>query len=924
MGCGCHCGWGKQVLVLLAKNFLLLWRNRRATLVQLCAPAVLVLALLLIQVAIEARVSGEEGFDRKRNPAPKELLEIPRCIIGPDRDSCFTFAYVPAGDPIVEAIIDDIVDRTPFLRELPDRARNVTYGLQGFRGDTSLDLWLFEKRNLNKTQAAVIFDFYSYLTSSLPAAIEAAEDELMPMINSSNSTANNTTGQRPMSIEELPRCNASTPPELCTTVLSYTLQFNETSERERGQEVNRWRYLQIPLQYAIENALLRYQTNNSNAEFRVRRVDFPHRATQVIDVVGDGGPLFFFGALMFNLVVALIQIVAEKETPLREAMRLSGMYISAYWVSFMVLHAFMNTLTVLILIIVGAMCQFNFFLKNDFIVYLIHFECFAISIVGLSILISSVMFKASRAVTVGFIFFLCGALFTFVSFLIYNETSIIANILVSLFSPAAFARGVQLMGDASASDSADGIRAGDVCDGDKLPICGLWLMMLFDSFVYIAIGLYIDAIVPRPLGRRLHPCFCFLPSFWLGTQRKRSKLATMNADQHKQEEGQDDDVYHEELDVMNGKTENAAVTIYGLYRNFTDYNRCCTKRDVHKAVHPLYYHIDDGGVFCLLGPNGAGKSTTISMLTTLLPPSGGDAIMFGYSVQKDPVAIGKQLGLCPQFDVLWPELTAWEHLFLFCVLKNVPAPRIEVNKRLIEVGLKSAAKRPSGTYSGGMKRRLSVALAFCGNPKIVFLDEPTTGMDPISRRHVWDAIEKEKKERAIILTTHSMEEADFLGDTIAIMKKGKLHCLGTPVRLKNRYGTGMRITVNVPKNGVDSVTAFFRTKLPEVDVGPYNYGYITYSMPNEFRTRMAPFLAELEKVALSMGITDVQLESSSLEAVFLRIAGAGEEDEGVVGHLKAQEGEGPAEAEGSSSGKEKQTMNGSASVRPVNEDDEEF
>eukprot|EP00887_Chlorella_sp_A99_P004766 scaffold4.g4766.t1 len=204
------------------------------------------------------------------------------------------------------------------------------------------------------------------------------------------------------------------------------------------------------------------------------------------------------------------------------------------------------------------------------------------------------------------------------------------------------------------------------------------------------------------------------------------------------------------------------------------------------AVHGSWFAIERGRVFCLLGPNGAGKSTTINCLTGVLPPSGGDALVYGES-----------------FDVLWSELTGAEHLWLFGRVKGLPAGalRAEAARLLESVKLSGAAGVRTVAYSGGMRRRLSVALALLGDPLIVYLDEPTTGMDPISRRHVWDVIEASKRGRAIVLTTHSMEEADVLGDTIAIMCRGRLRCFGSSLRLKQRFGSGYQVHVSVSTHG---------------------------------------------------------------------------------------------------------------------------
>jgi ABC-type multidrug transport system ATPase subunit len=185
------------------------------------------------------------------------------------------------------------------------------------------------------------------------------------------------------------------------------------------------------------------------------------------------------------------------------------------------------------------------------------------------------------------------------------------------------------------------------------------------------------------------------------------------------------------------------------------------------------------------------------MLTGLTDATAGDATVLGYSLRSDIDAIRKTMGVCPQFDILWNELTSAEHIRLFGALKGLAASAAEqeATERLRDVDLTSVSNIPAGNYSGGMKRRLSVAIALTGSPQIVYLDEPTTGMDPVSRRQVWTLLEKEKKKRLVVLTTHSMEEADMLADNVAIMKKGELCCIGSVLHLKSKFGSGYRMTL---------------------------------------------------------------------------------------------------------------------------------
>src|ERR1700726_3036794 len=207
------------------------------------------------------------------------------------------------------------------------------------------------------------------------------------------------------------------------------------------------------------------------------------------------------------------------------------------------------------------------------------------------------------------------------------------------------------------------------------------------------------------------------------------------------------------------------------------------------AVDHVRFNVEEGEIFGLLGPNGAGKTTLIRMLTTLTPPTEGTARVAGHDVKKDADGVRNSIGVIPQALTSDPELTAEENLMIHAKLYGVPANRrTKLIRDLLEaVDLTRFAKGLVGTFSGGMRRRLEIARGLVHSPKILFLDEPTTGLDPVSRSNVWQLIRNlcERSDLTILLTTHYMDEADKLCDRIAIVDHGKLVALDTPTKLKD-------------------------------------------------------------------------------------------------------------------------------------------
>jgi ABC-2 type transport system ATP-binding protein len=220
--------------------------------------------------------------------------------------------------------------------------------------------------------------------------------------------------------------------------------------------------------------------------------------------------------------------------------------------------------------------------------------------------------------------------------------------------------------------------------------------------------------------------------------------------------------------------------------------------DDHKAVNGVSFTIHKGEIFGLLGPNGAGKTTTIRMLSTVLEPDSGDAMIGGYSIRHNADAVRHLIGVCPQELALYPEFSALDNLVFFGRMAGLKGQEAHTQAmaHLKLMGLVERAKGKVDKFSGGMKRRINLAISLMGHPQLLFLDEPTVGIDPQSRNNIYETIESLRdKGMTILYTTHYMEEADRLCERVAIMDGGVIIAMDTPYELKSQIGSPEEVSL---------------------------------------------------------------------------------------------------------------------------------
>jgi len=403
-----------------------------------------------------------------------------------------------------------------------------------------------------------------------------------------------------------------------------------------------------------------------------------------------------------------------------------------------------------------------------------------------------------------------------------------------------------------------------------IPLSTIIGMLFIDAAVFSLLSWYLAQVIPSTEFGTTKPWyFLFLPSYWLGTEEEEDSSMKTSASSSRitpEEEGEASStienplLLEESSDVLAASSVVQAPSVAGSSSAAFEPTPIGAPpptvklRHLRKtfgsfvAVDDLTLDMREGEVFSLLGHNGAGKSTSINVLTGLLPSSSkskdGGATIYGHGIKRDMERVRLVTGVCPQHDVLFDLLTAYETLDLFASLKGSTDrdAKAEADELLERFHLSHRKQHKAQELSGGMKRKLSTAVALCGRSKFCLLDEPTAGMDALARRELWDLIAEVKKGRTMVLCTHYLDEADILGDKVGIMSHGKLKCYGTSAFLKSHFGAGYRVVCRV-KDTVD------------VDVAQ---SQLQDALAREFLAEGAAAVSEAENAAAAPGTTMIR------------------------------------------------------------------
>jgi ABC-type multidrug transport system ATPase subunit len=420
----------------------------------------------------------------------------------------------------------------------------------------------------------------------------------------------------------------------------------------------------------------------------------------------------------------------------------------------------------------------------------------------------------------------------------------------------------------------------DNLDDPLVNLAAVYGWFFFHWVVLMGLWWYLDQVLPSAWGVKKHPLF------FLGKTHASSHVHTQDilSTGPEHTKGAYDDGtplppdVQKEVDAaflpLDSQSDNykEGVVVQGMRKVYPGRDGNPPK----SAVKGVSFVVEKQSCLGLLGHNGAGKTTLLNMLIGLFAPSSGTAFIRGLDIRTSLDVIHSMIGICPQHDVLWDNLTGKEHLMFYGRIKGLKGDDLknEVKYLLEKVKLTSARNKVSKKYSGGMKRRLSVAIALMGAPQVVFLDEPSTGLDPKSRQDLWNVINEYKQHASIILTTHSMEEADALCDRIMIMADGNAKCVGVSADLKGRFGEGYKLSATVQKgaNGED-LHKYILSFLPDARLLNELAGTRNYEIPKKGNNvSLDDVFEKMEAKKEELRIQDWAITNTTLEEVFLKIS----------------------------------------------------
>ncbi|CAG7823740.1 unnamed protein product [Allacma fusca] len=592
------------------------------------------------------------------------------------------------------------------------------------------------------------------------------------------------------------------------------------------------------LQHAINEAVVKSLLNSTEASdlnqynLRLQRFPAPPYTDDNFSYIFQFiTPLVITAAFTYNVLELTKQIIQEKSSRLKEFMKIMGLRNWQHWLAWFIRSYIPLLITVTLLVIILKIelkDKTSVLTHSDPLVVLVLFSVHALNVITYSFVMSTLFANENAGSTVAAITWVMSGFHSYSFLHEYYKTTFWGKVLGCFLAP-------------------------------NTPI--IFILNFIHHYESFGKGLhwnnmwhaiYIELAFPGKYGIGLPWYFPFTVWFWTG-ERRSPKMV------HCIEQRENSDAFEEEPQNLESR-----VVIKNLTKIFGS----------KVAISNFNFNMYNNQVTSLLGPNGAGKTTIMSILTGLIRPTAGVVRINSYDITTDITHVRSSIGFCPQYNMLFDNLTVEEHLKFYCLIKGLNEAETlnEIERWVNTLGLDDKRKTLSKYLSGGMKRKLCIGIALSAGSKFVLLDEPTAGVDPEARRAIWGLIQAEKKGRTIILSTHYMEEADLLGDKIAIMADGRLLCSGSSLFLKSIFGNSYNLViVKSEEADSDAIKAMITGVIPSVELRLVTRTEISWTLPAK-EVELLPIIFEkLETYKNELGIRTYTIGSIPLQEIFFRI-----------------------------------------------------
>ncbi|NXD41678.1 ABCA9 protein, partial [Copsychus sechellarum] len=642
-----------------------------------------------------------------------------------------------------------------------------------------------------------------------------------------------------------------------------------------------WEYCESPrywykgflsLQSSIDAAIIEMVTNHSVWE-EMKSIAGVRMKSQSI--------LFSISLEYINFMVVIVMCflpfmyflsrnVTREKKQLKVLMKTMGLQDIAFWLSWSLLY---SLYVLLFSCLLTALLLKEPFYTSSFPAVSLLFFLYGLACIHLVFMLSSLLKTSKLVSSMGFLIIF---IFGFLSLaVLIEEVPEPLKWFLGLVCPFAFNTGIAKIFHLEKYEI--GFSFSNLMEEAHF-LFSTYILLVFDSVLYMLLALYFDKILPGKYGIPDPPLFCLKGSYWMRSRRGSTRDVPRAPENPEELLG--DDVEPVPPEFL-GKE---AIRLHNIKKAYK-------KKDKKtEALRGLSLNIYEGQITALLGHSGAGKTTLLNVLSGLSFPSEGSATIYNYKLSEmgDREEIRGMVGVCPQFNTHFEVLTVRENLRTFAEIKGIKSKEVEqeVQNILELLDISNIQDTQAEKLSGGQKRKLSIGIAMLGNPQVLLLDEPTAGLDPLSRHQVWSLLREQRAGRAILFSTQFMDEADILADRKAFISHGRLKCVGSSLFLKKKWGICYHLRIHVSEScDLENLTSLVKGYIPNATFSGHTQYELRYKLPLDNVNKFPDLFSGLDRCS-EQGIINYGVTMTTLEDVFLRLEGeatADPEDDPVPG-----------------------------------------